>query len=431
MTRNAEAVLLAAAAGLAALGVTLVNLAGDSTVDAQVALTFLVFLIAFGAVHMATRRWAGHGSTALWPLVAVITAVGFVEVFRLAPERAGLQRWWLLIGAALAVLSAWWLDRNGTAVLRRYRYVLLVVSIVLLLLPLLPSDGGLPIRGKVVNGSRLWIVIDLWFIDMQFQPGELVKLLIVIFLASYLSDQQAALTSMSRSWRRLRLPEPRQLVPVAVAFAASFLVLAYQRDLGAAVLLFAAFVGMLYAATGQASYLAAGGLLGLGGAIAGWQAFSHVQGRLDAWIRPFEFYDTAGYQIAQGLFAMGSGSLSGSGLGLGRPDTIPFAETDFIFAAAAEELGLAGSVAIISGFALLVAVGFGIALRSRDPFRKLLAAGLIFVLGIQTILIIGGVVRLLPLTGITLPFMSYGGSSLVVNFLVMTLLVRISHEERL
>lgn len=430
MTRNAEAVLLAAAAGLAAFGVTLVNLAGEGTVDAQVALTFLVFGIAFGAVHLATRRWAANGTTVIWPLVAGLTAVGFSEIYRLAPERAGLQRWWILIGALLAVVFAWWLERNGTAVLRRYRYTVLVFSIMLLLLPLIPLEGALPLRGKVVNGSRLWVEFDLGFIEMQFQPGEMVKLLLVVFLASYLSDQQAALTAMTRTWRNLKLPEPRQLVPIAVAFAASFLVLAYQRDLGAAVLLFAAFVGMLYAATGQLSYLAAGGFLGAAGAIGGWLSFSHVQGRLDAWLRPFDFYETAGYQIAQGLFAMGSGSLSGAGLGLGRPDTIPFAETDFIFAAAAEELGMAGSIAIISGFALLVAVGFGIALRSRDPFRKLLAAGLTLVLGTQTILIIGGVVRLFPLTGITLPFMSYGGSSLVVNFLVMTLLVRISHEER-
>lgn len=430
MTRNAEAVLLAAAAGLAAFGVTLVNLAGEGSVDAQVALTFLVFLIAFGAVHVATRRWSPNGATVVWPLVAGLTAVGFSEIYRLAPGRAGLQRWWLIIGAAMAVLFGLWLERNGTAVLRRYRYTLLSSSILLLLLPLLPQDGPLPLHGKVVNGSRLWVELNLWFIDIQFQPGELVKLLLVVFLASYLSDQQAALTAMTRTWRRFRLPEPRQLVPIAVAFAASFLVLAYQRDLGAAVLLFAAFVGMLYAATGQASYLATGGFFGVAGAVAGWLAFSHVQGRLDAWLRPFDYYETAGYQIAQGLFAMGSGSLSGAGLGLGRPDTIPFAETDFIFAAAAEELGLAGSIAIISGFALLAAVGFGIALRSRDPFRKLLAAGLTLVLGMQTILIIGGVVRLLPLTGITLPFMSYGGSSLVVNFLVMTLLVRISHEER-
>ena len=431
MTRNAEAVLLAAAAGLAALGVTLVNLANEQGIDAQVALTFLIFLIALGAVHIATRRWSSNGTTVLWPLVGGLAAVGFAEIYRLAPDRAGLQRWWLIIGAVLAVLFTWWLDRNGTAVLRRYRYVLLGSSIVLLLLPLLPQDSRFPLRGKEVNGSRLWIEFDFGFIEMQFQPGELVKLLIVVFLASYLSDQQAALTSMSRTWRSFRLPEPRQLVPITLAFAAAFLVLAYQRDLGAAVLLFAAFIGMLYAATGQASYLAAGGVFGLAGAVAGWVAFSHVQGRLDAWLRPFDFYETAGFQIAQGLFAMGSGSLSGAGLGLGRPDTIPFAETDFIFAATAEELGLAGSIAIISGFALLVTVGFGIALRSRDPFRKLLAAGLIFVLGIQTILIIGGVVRLLPLTGITLPFMSYGGSSLVVNFLVMTLLVRISHEERI
>jgi cell division protein FtsW (lipid II flippase) len=165
------------------------------------------------------------------------------------------------------------------------------------------------------------------------------------------------------------------------------------------------------------------------GAFVAWQAFSHVERRVIAWLRPFSDFDGAGYQIAQGLFAMGSGSLAGSGVGLGRPELIPFAQTDFLFAAIGEELGLAGAVVVLCAYALLAAVGFGIAIRSRDMFRKLLAAGLTFVLGLQTFLIIGGVVRILPLTGITLPFMSYGGSSLVSNMVLIAVLARLSHEE--
>jgi len=207
-------------------------------------------------------------------------------------------------------------------------------------------------------------------------------------------------------------------------------VLVYQRDLGASLLLFGLFIGMLYVATGRGFYLGLGFVLvTIAGGVA-YTMFSHVQVRIEAWIDPFADYAGAGYQTAQGLFAMGSGSLTGSGLGLGRPDLIPAAATDFVFAAIGEELGLAGSIAVIVGYAFLVAIGFGIALRSRDRFRKYLAAGLTILLGLQTFLIIAGIVRLFPITGITLPFMSYGGSSLLASAFIAALLGRISHEER-
>jgi cell division protein FtsW (lipid II flippase) len=217
---------------------------------------------------------------------------------------------------------------------------------------------------------------------------------------------------------------------VVAVWAGSIAVLIGQRDLGASVLLFGAFIGMLYAATGQPSYLIVGGLLTVAGGWTAYRVFDHVARRVVAWLHPFQAYEDAGYQVAQAWFGMGTGSLAGSGLGLGRPTLIPNAETDFIFAAVAEELGFAGSMAVIAAYAILVAVGFGIALRSRDRFRKLAAAGLTWVLGLQTFLIIGGVLRLVPLTGIALPFMSYGGSSLVGNFLLLGLLARISHEEQ-
>jgi len=186
----------------------------------------------------------------------------------------------------------------------------------------------------------------------------------------------------------------------------------------------------MYAATGRHTYLVVGASLFSVGAVAAWSAFSHVQTRLEAWLVPFEHYETTGYQISNGIFALASGSLSGTGLGLGRPSLIAFAPTDFIFAAVGEELGLVGSVLILAMYALIISVGMGIALRSRDLFRKLLAAGLTFTFGLQSLLIIGGIVRLFPLTGITLPFMSYGGSSLVANFVLIALLIRVSHEER-
>ncbi len=430
MNRTAEAVLLAGAAAIAGLGVTLVNLARGGGVDADVGLTIVVFVLAFGGLHMAMRAWAPRSSPYLLPIASLLAVIGFVEVYRLDDRLADLQRWWILIGAFLAATLVFSLRNAGTEVLRRYRYLLLITSLAVLLLPLLPLNWSFPLRGRLVNGSRLWVALDLGFLEIQFQPGELAKILLVAFLASFLAERQQALSLMTRKIGRFSVPEPRQTVPILLAWIASFAVLVYQRDLGASLLLFASLVAMVYAATGRASYLmAGGGLFAIGGLVAA-RLFSHVESRVQAWLTPFDYYDTTGYQIAQGLFAMGSGSLSGSGLGLGRPDVIPFASTDFVFAAVGEELGLAGSVIVISLFALLVAVGFGIALRSRDLFRKLLAAGLIFAVGLQALLIIGGVVRLFPLTGITLPFMSYGGSSLLANFLIIALLARVSHEER-
>ncbi len=298
------------------------------------------------------------------------------------------------------------------------------------MLPLLPD--GLPIHGAEVFGSRLWVRIELPMggRTLSFQPGEIAKVLLTIFLASYLADRYLAMASGDRKVGPVTVPDFRQLFPVVLAGVASFLVLIYQRDLGASLLLFGLFIGMMYIATGRAVYLGFGAVfVGIAGFLA-YQMFGHVQRRVEAWLRPFDDFADSGYQIAQSLFALGSGSITGSGIGMGRPDLIPAAATDFVFAAVGEEIGFAGSVAVIAAYALLVAAGFGIALRARDVFRKFLAAGLTLVLGMQAVLIIAGVIRLLPVTGITLPFMSYGGSSLVANLVMITLLARISHGER-
>jgi cell division protein FtsW (lipid II flippase) len=424
-----EAAAVIAAAFLAAFGVTLVDLAGGGGLGAQTGLTFLVFVIAFGGLHLAVRRWAPATTPLLLPPIVALTAIGFVEIYRLDPERAGLQRWWLLIGAALAALALALLHSGTTSVLRRYRNLILLVTVVLLLLPNLPSDWGLPLRGLELNGSRLWVRLDIGIAHIQFQPGELAKLGLVIFLAGYLADHQKALREARRFLGPIGFPEPRQLLPLLIAWGGSVVILIWQRDLGMSLLLFAGFVLLLYAATGATGYLAIGGLLAAAGSYAAYLVFGHVQRRVVAWLTPFDHYEDEGYQIAQGMFAMGTGSLSGAGPGLGRPDLIPNASTDFIFAAVGEELGFAGTVAVLALFALLVSVGLGVAFRSRDTFRKLAAAGLVLVLGVQVFLILGGVLRIVPLTGITLPFMSYGGSALVGNLLLAALLMRISHEE--
>ena len=429
MSRNAEGVLILAASLLAAFGVALVNFAQGGGVDAQTGLTFLVFLLAFGTMVASIRAFAPRATPLLLPPVVALVALGFFQIYRLDPIRAGLQRWWVLIAAGTASLVLFLLSRGTTSVLRRYRNLILIVSIGLLMLPNLPSDWGFPLKGLEVNGSRLWIVLDLGFTQMQFQPAELAKLGMVIFFAAYLADHQKALREAHRRIGPIRVPEPRQLIPLLLAWGGSIFILIWQRDLGASLLIFAGFVLLLYAATGATGYLVAGGLMTLTGAAAAAAMFDHVQRRITAWIAPFEHYQDEGYQIVQGLFALGTGSLSGAGPGLGRPDLIPNAETDFIFAAVGEELGFAGTVAILAVYGLVIAVGLGVAFRSRDTFRKLLAAGLTFIVAVQVFLIIGGVLRIVPLTGITLPFMSYGGSALVGNLVLVALLLRISHEE--
>jgi peptidoglycan glycosyltransferase len=431
MTRRAEAGLIIAAALLAAIGVAIVEFTRGNWLDAQLALTFLAFAGSFGGVHLATVRWAPGASSLLLPTASFLTAVGFIEIYRLNTNLAALQRWSLLVAAAVGALVLWLMRNTGVAVLRRYRYILLAAGIGFLLLPLLP-DSWL-IHGATVNGSRLWVRIDVPGTSrvLSFQPGEIAKVLITVFLASYLAERSEAMSSVGRRIGPLRIPEPRHLGPVLVAAGVAFLVLTYQRDLGASLLLFGIFVTMLYVATGRSFYVVTGGVIVLFAGFTAYNTFDHVQRRIDAWLDPFAYYQDAGYQTVQGLFAMGSGALTGSGIGLGRPDLIPAAATDFIFAAVAEEMGLAGSLAVLAGFGLLLAVGFGIATRSRDRFRKYLAAGLTIVLGLQAFIILAGVLRVLPITGLTLPFMSYGGSSLVANMVIMVLLLRISHEERL
>lgn len=430
MTRNAEAALLLAAAVLASMGVALVNFAAGRGFDAQVALTFLVFAVSFGMVHMGLRRWAPEGNPYLFPIAAFLAAIGFTEIYRLDPDLASIQRWSLLIAGAATTGVLWLLRDEGVTVLRRYRYLFLGAAVALLLLPLLPETW--PLGGAVINGSRLWVRLDLpaGGRSLSFQPGEIAKVLLVLFLASYLADRHVAMATTGRKLGPISLPEPRQLGPIILAAVASFGILVYQRDLGASLLLFALFVTMVYVATGRATYLVSGLLLAGVGGYAAYRMFDHVQRRVFAWLHPFNDFAGAGYQIVQSLFALGSGSLTGSGLGLGRPDLIPAASTDFIFSSIAEEMGFAGSIAVLAAYGLLLAAGFGIALRSRDVFRKFLAFGLTMVIGIQAFLILAGVMRLLPVTGITLPFMSYGGSSLLANMILVALLVRASHGER-
>ncbi|HEX9235291.1 MAG TPA: FtsW/RodA/SpoVE family cell cycle protein, partial [Actinomycetota bacterium] len=288
----------------------------------------------------------------------------------------------------------------------------------LLLLPIAPGIG------QTINGARLWIHLG----PIRFQPSEASKVLMVVFLASYLSSRKELLAVATRRVGPLRLPEPRYLGPLMVAWLVSLAVLFVEKDLGSSLLFFGIFLVMLWAATGRATFLALGLVLFVVGSLLGYAAFGHVQDRVTIWIHALEpsHVHTDGYQLAQGQFAMATGGIVGTGLGRGHPGLIPFAPTDFIFAAIGEELGLFGTTAVLLLFLVLVGRGFRAALAREDPFSKLLATGLTSAVALQAFIIVGGITRLIPLTGITLPFVSYGGSSLVANFVLLALLVRVS-----
>jgi peptidoglycan glycosyltransferase len=339
-----------------------------------------------------------------------------VWIARLDEGLAALQATWTAVGILAFVVTLAFVRRPRD--LERYRYTFMLVGVGLLLLPLLP------IVGKTVNGARIWVELG----PISFQPGEFAKIILAIFFASYLVDKRELLGMAAKRFGPVTLPELRHFGPIVLAWAASLIVMTAQRDLGSSLLFFALFVVMLWVATERASYLVVSGLLFAVGAFAAWSAFDHVQSRIAIWLDPWSDVTNQGFQVVQATFALAWGGVAGTGPGLGNPDRIPLIETDFIFAAIGEELGLLGSVGILVAYLLMVGTGLRIALRAEAPFNKLLATGLTSILGLQSFIIIGGVTRLVPLTGITLPFVSYGGSSLIANYVLLALLIRISDD---
>ncbi len=357
------------------------------------------------------------------PLVAMLSYTGLVFLYRLHPDYAYRQFIWLLAGLLLLFLTT----RLFTDYRRlsEYKYVYGLLGALALIVPIF--------FGIEQGGARSWLDFKLF----HLQPSEFVKILVVLFLASFMSENRLLLTRGTESVLGLAMPGPGVWAPLLGMWGVSLILLVFQRDLGTALIYYGAFLAMVYVATARMAYIALGlGLFTAGGAL-GYVFFEHVRQRVGIWLlSPYEFvvlgekeYDQA-YQIIQSLFAIGAGGLTGAGLGAGYPGFIPAVHTDFIFAAVTEEIGLMGGLGIISLYMILVYRGFKVALEAGDDFLKLLASGLTALMGLQAFIIVAGVTKLLPLTGVTLPFISYGGSSLVANFIIIGMLMNISHGAR-
>ncbi|MEU2347704.1 FtsW/RodA/SpoVE family cell cycle protein [Modestobacter sp. NPDC049651] len=404
----------------------------DITVTGSLSPTLAEFGIWFSALwavaHLVVRKWAPYADPLLLPCVAVLVGLGLVMIHRLdlAGEQPGgqdtgtdapVQLLWATVGLVLfiAVLVV----VKDHRMLARFAYTLALVGLVLLAIPaVLPNS--------TINGAKLWIRVA----GFSIQPGEFAKICLVVFFAAYLVDKRDVLALASRKVAGLELPRGRDLGPVLLAWVASILVLVFERDLGSSLLLFGIFVVMLYVATERASWLVIGVVLFAGGAFIAYQVFGHVRVRVDTWLDPFAYRAGGGYQVVQSLLGLGTGGIFGAGLGGGRPDQVPVAKSDFIAAAIGEELGLFGLVAVIVLYVVIVERGLRTSLVVRDAFGKLLAAGLAFAVAWQVFVVLGGVTSLLPLTGLTTPFLAYGGSSLVANFGLIALLIRISDAAR-
>jgi cell division protein FtsW (lipid II flippase) len=410
----------------ASTNLTLNNLSGVSLSYGAVFLGLCV------AAHVVIRFALPHADPYLFPLVAVLASVGIVMVYRIDPVLARQQALWMVIGLALFAATILALRRRGVGVLERYRYTIAAVGIAMAVLPRLPGIG------EQVNGAYL----DIHFGGVSFQPAELAKIAIVIFLASYLRDNRQILVTAGRRLLGLTIPPMKQFGPMLIVWGAAMVTLLITRELGTSLMFYGAFLALLYVATGRFSFP----LIGLVAfALGAWFLaghVSHVQARVLAWEHPFDpvLYKLrvgGSYQLAQSLFAQADGGLLGTGFDRSLlrgahhgASILPVPESDMIYAVIANELGLLGATALLLVYLLLVARGLKTAILARDSFSKLLATGLSFIVAMQVFVIVGGVTRVIPLTGVTLPFVAYGGSSVVMNFVLVALLLVVSDRAR-
>jgi cell division protein FtsW (lipid II flippase) len=417
-------VLLSLAVGVAA--VLIVDLTINETFTTTLLPTGLMFAIAVLALHFTVRRTAPDADPLILPIAVMLNSLGIAQLYRidLANGDTGWDSFavrqlvWAVIAivAAIVVLAV---VRNHLT-LYRYTYLFGLSALVLLVLPMVPG------LGLEVNGAQVWISVA----GFTFQPGEIAKILLAIFFAGYLVRGADALSMVGKKILGIRFPRGRDLGPLIVFWLLAMAVLVFQRDLGTSLLYFGLFVSMLYIATGRVGWVIIGVGLFLAGGIIASQTLSYVGNRFSNWLDPFADPLGASYQLVQGLFGMANGGMTGTGLGQGFPTDTPYAENDYIFASLGEELGLVGLFVILAAYLLLIGRALRIGFAGQDDFGKLLSAGLGFAIALQVFIVVGGVTRVIPLTGLTLPFLAAGGSSLVSNWIIIALLLRMSNSVR-
>lgn len=426
-SRNIEIMLLFFAVGINAFELAQIQLSTIEILTWDILTYWAPLAIGALVLHLILRFRASEADALILPAVVLLNGLGIAEIYRLdlATIAAGgtelfafRQVIWTVV--AMAAASAVVLFVKSHLFLRRYVYISMVIGLALLVSPMLP------IIGTNINGAQLWLSIG----GLTFQPGELAKIALTIFFAGYLVARRDSLAVVGRRFLGVQLPRARDLGPILAIWAVSLLVLVGERDLGTSLLYFGLFLVMIYVATGRAIYVVVGLGMFITSALVASRVMSYVGGRFASWLNPFdaEHYDAIGgsYQLVQGLFGLAHGSVLGTGLGGGVPQLVPLAESDFIIASLGEELGLAGIFAILATYLLIVARGLRIAFNHSDDFSKLLTLGLSFVIALQTFIVIGGVTRVVPLTGLTTPFLAAGGSSLLANWIIIGLLLRIS-----
>ncbi|CKR87187.1 Ser/Thr phosphatase [Mycobacterium tuberculosis] len=427
--RNAELLLLCFAAVITFAALLVVQANQDQGVPWDLTSYGLAFLTLFGSAHLAIRRFAPYTDPLLLPVVALLNGLGLVMIHRLdlvdneigehRHPSANQQMLWTLVGvAAFALVVTFLKDHRQLA---RYGYICGLAGLVFLAVPAL-----LPAALSEQNGAKIWIRLP----GFSIQPAEFSKILLLIFFSAVLVAKRGLFTSAGKHLLGMTLPRPRDLAPLLAAWVISVGVMVFEKDLGASLLLYTSFLVVVYLATQRFSWVVIGLTLFAAGTLVAYFIFEHVRLRVQTWLDPFADPDGTGYQIVQSLFSFATGGIFGTGLGNGQPDTVPAASTDFIIAAFGEELGLVGLTAILMLYTIVIIRGLRTAIATRDSFGKLLAAGLSSTLAIQLFIVVGGVTRLIPLTGLTTPWMSYGGSSLLANYILLAILARISHGAR-
>ena len=414
--RNIELVLLCVAAPLVVLLFAMIALNQGQSLDMNTLGVPVGIFVAFVIAHIAVRRFAPGADPAILPLAFALSGIGIAFVTRLAPNLAVNQVMWLFLGVACMVVVLV-VIRNLDKI-ANYKYTLMIVGFLLLLSPLVPGIG------TEIYGSRIWLSIA----GFSFQPGEIAKIVIVLFLAGYLAQNREMLSVFTWRIGPVRLPDIRTLLPLLLMWGVAMLIVVFEKDLGSALVFFFVFLLMLYVATGKKFYLVIGlGLIAIGG-VGAYFAFDHVQIRVATWLDPFADAQNTGYQLVQAIYSMADGDLFGVGLGRGLAEQIPIVESDFIFAAIAEEIGLLGAAGVLLLFLCFAVRGFVTAARAKSDVSSFVAVGVTALIVLQAFIIVGGVTRLIPLTGLTLPFISQGGSSLLASFIAVGLLLRCGDE---